>query len=209
MRLTTARGFDAALRNTHGVTALIGVDEAGRGPLAGPVVVAAVLLRREALKPLAGARDSKLLNAQRREFLYGLIRRHAAAISVSWAHPREIERDNILAATLSAMRRAAGRIKASDSLVIVDGNRRIPGLKSPQLTIVDGDNLSLSIACASIVAKVVRDRWMARLDRKYPGYGIARHKGYGTAMHMAALRKLGPSPIHRRTFAPVKELLGR
>lgn len=203
------RRFDAALRKTHGVKSLVGVDEAGRGPLAGPVVVAAVLLREDALKLLLGARDSKLLTAQKREVLYNLIRRHAAAVSVSWAYPRDIERDNILAATLCAMRRAADRIKASDSLVIVDGNRRIPGLKSPQLTIVDGDNLSLSIACASIVAKVVRDRWMARLDRKYPGYGIAMHKGYGTAMHMAALRKLGPSPIHRRTFAPVKELLGR
>lgn len=177
--------------------------------MAGPVVVAAVLLREEALKPLAAARDSKLLTEGKREALYALIRRHAAAVSVSWAFPRDIERENILAATLSAMRRAATRIKTADGLVIVDGNRRIPGLKSPQLTIVDGDNLSLSIACASIVAKVVRDRWMARLDRKYPGYGIARHKGYGTAMHMAALQKLGPSPIHRRTFAPVKELLGR
>lgn len=200
--MLSPREFDAQLRRDRGVSELIGVDEAGRGPLAGPVLVAAVLLGPDGLEELDGVRDSKLLTASRREVLFEKIRRRARAVSAAWAHPREIERDNILAATLSAMSRAAGRIR-SPGLVLVDGNRPIPGLSRPQLALVGGDRLSLAVACASVVAKVLRDRWMLRLDRLHPGYGLARHKGYGTAEHREALSRLGPSPVHRRTFASV------
>jgi ribonuclease HII len=129
---------------------------------------------------------------------------------VAWAHPREIEARNILAATLAAMRRAAWRaadgVSSGDCLVVVDGNRRVTGLTLPQVEVVGGDRLSLSVSCASIVAKVVRDRWMLRLDRRYPGYGLARHKGYGTAAHREALGRLGPAAVHRRTFRPVSQM---
>ncbi|MBI5631208.1 MAG: ribonuclease HII [Elusimicrobia bacterium] len=185
---------------------LIGVDEAGRGPLAGPVVVAAVGLGPGGLGALAEVRDSKILSAERRESLFPLIRARAAAISLAWAFPRRIETDNILAATLSAMGRAAARLPG-DALVLVDGDKAIPGLARPQMAIVGGDDLSLAIACASVVAKVVRDRWMRRLDRRYPGYGLARHKGYCTPEHVKALEALGPSPAHRATFEPVRALL--
>jgi ribonuclease HII len=191
----------------RGAARLIGVDEAGRGPLAGPVVVAAVLLGPEVPPGLLAARDSKLLRAAEREALYERIRAGAQAVSVAWAHPREIERLNILAATLRAMRRAVLRIHAPDALVVVDGNRPIPDFSFPQLTVVGGDRRSLTVACASIVAKVVRDRWMEGLDRRHPGYGFSRHKGYGTKDHMQALTRLGPSSTHRRTYAPVALLL--
>lgn len=204
--MSSPRAFDEAIRRSRGVSELIGVDEAGRGPLAGPVLVAAVMLGPEGLAEFEGVRDSKLLSARRREFFYERIRGKAGAVALAWAHPREIERGNILLATLSAMRRAALRIP-SPGLVLVDGNRPIPDFPRPQLPIVGGDRLSLAVACASVVAKVVRDRWMAALDRRYPGYGLARHKGYGTAEHQQALMRLGPCPVHRRTFAPVRQLL--
>jgi ribonuclease HII len=174
-------------------------------------VVAAVRLRSKVPTVLLAARDSKLLCPSRRETLCGAIRAHAAAVSVAWAQPREIERTSILAATLAAMRRASRRaasgVPPGRCLVIVDGNRRIPELLLEQITVVGGDRLSLSVSCASIVAKVVRDRWMRRLDRRYPGYGLARHKGYGTSVHREALARLGPAAVHRRTFAPIRRLL--
>lgn len=182
---------------------MIGVDEAGRGPLAGPVLVAAVILPDGPLKALAGVRDSKLLTVEKRASYFRHIRKAAKAVSVAWAFPRDIERVNILRATLLAMRRAVLRIPAEDHLVVVDGDRLIPALGRPQQAVVGGDDRSLSVACASIVAKVVRDRWMTLLDRRYPGYGLARHKGYGTAFHLERLSKLGPSPVHRRNFSPV------
>lgn len=197
------QAFDAHLRAEHGVEDLIGVDESGRGPLAGPVVAAAVLLPPGRIPELSGARDCKLLPPRRREFFYDLICRRARRISVAWAHPREIERDNILAAALSAMGRAVRRVQTARCLVLVDGNRPVPSCGRPQLPIVGGDDRSLSIACASIVAKVLRDRWMVRLDRRFPGYGLARHKGYGTRAHLAALERLGPAPVHRMTYAGV------
>ncbi|MFI5347376.1 MAG: ribonuclease HII [Elusimicrobiota bacterium] len=185
---------------------LVGVDEAGRGPLAGPVVVAAVALPKEPSAELCGARDSKLMTPKGRERLFGVIYSQAV-VSVAWAYPSEIDRDNILAATLAAMSRAARRVavKAGNGpvLVLVDGPHPIRNFGLPQQTVVDGDAKSLSIAAASIVAKVVRDRWMERLNRRHPGYGFAQHKGYGTKSHMAALDRLGVCSAHRRSYAPV------
>lgn len=204
------QSFDDSLRASRRTAWLVGVDEAGRGPWAGPLVVAAVRLGPKVPPQLLGARDSKLLPPSRRETLCAAIRANAAAVAVAWAQPRDIERLNVLAATLHAMRRAALRAAAgvapADCLVVVDGNRRIPDLPLEQLAVVDGDRLSLAVSAASIVAKVVRDRWMLGLDRRYPGYGLARHKGYGTAGHREALDRLGPSPAHRRTFEPVCQL---
>jgi ribonuclease HII len=184
-------------------TLFCGVDEVGRGALAGPVVAAAVVLRRHAR--LDGVRDSKLLTARRRERLDAVIRATALAWGVGSASQRTIDRDNILEATLAAMRRAVARLKLRPELVLVDGPA-VPDVGLPCTGIVGGDNRSLSIACASIVAKVYRDSMMTRLDRLAPGYGFSRHKGYGTAGHLAALNRLGPSPIHRRSFAPVAAL---
>ncbi|MBI4375651.1 MAG: ribonuclease HII [Elusimicrobia bacterium] len=188
------------------------MDEAGRGPLAGPVVVAAVLLGDGLADELSGVRDSKRLSHRQREALYLPIRRSARAIAIAWSHPRQIERLNILRATLSAMRRAVLRTlrfstRERRPFVLVDGNRCIPDLPAPQMAVIDGDDRSLAVGCASIIAKVFRDRCMARLDRRYPGYGLAQNKGYGTEEHLRALQRLGPSPIHRRTYAPVQELL--
>jgi len=202
------RSFDAGLRAASGAPWLVGVDEAGRGPWAGPVVVAAVRLGPETVEALLAARDSKLLSAACRERLFPVIRGAAAAVAWAWSQPREIERTDILAATLAAMRRAVLRAAAGadpgQCLAVVDGNRRIPGLPLGQLTVVEGDRLSLCVSCASIMAKVVRDRWMRCLDRRYPGYGLARHKGYGTAAHREALLRLGPAAAHRRTFRPIR-----
>lgn len=199
----TPAGFDDALRRERGASLLAGVDEAGRGPLAGPVVVAAVLLGPGPHRALAGVRDSKVLSAARREALFPVIAASARALSLAWAHPAAIDENNILRATLLAMRRAVLRLP-EPGLVLVDGPRPIPDLARRQITVVDGDRLSLAVACASVIAKVVRDRWMRSLDRAHPGYGFAVHKGYGTARHLEALRRLGPSPIHRRSFSPVR-----
>jgi ribonuclease HII len=177
------RRFDDDARRRADGARLVGVDEAGRGPLAGPVVVAAVSLPEEPSAELCRARDSKMMTPKGRERLFGVVRSQALSVSVAWAHPRAIDRDNILAATLAAMGRAARRVAAKSGgarvLVLVDGPRAIRSFDLPQRTIVDGDAKSLSIAAASIVAKVVRDRWMTRLDRRHPGYGFAVHKGYG------------------------------
>ena len=201
------RRFDADARRRAAGARLIGVDEAGRGPLAGPVVVAAVVLPEEPSAELREARDSKLMTPKGRERLFGVVRSQALAVSVAWAHPAAIDRDNILAATLAAMgrcaRRAAAKAGGGRALVLVDGPRAIREFELPQRTIVDGDAQSLSIAAASIIAKVVRDRWMERLDRRHPGYGFARHKGYGTKDHMAALDRLGVCSAHRLSYAPV------
>jgi ribonuclease HII len=182
-----------------------GVDEAGRGALAGPVVAAAVVL--EPHTEIPGARDSKLLGPGRRAVLDAEIRRRARAWAVGCCNHRFIDRDNILQATFRAMRLAVSRLAVRPERALVDGCAA-PALELPCECIVGGDNRSLSIACASIVAKVFRDRLMARFDERLPGYGFARHKGYGTPGHLAALRRLGPSPIHRRTFAPVRAVLG-
>lgn len=185
----------------HGVIA--GVDEAGRGPWAGPVVAAAVILDPDALPP--GIADSKALTEENRAALFDEIRARAQ-VGVAFADAERIDRDNILAATLWAMQRAVAQLPSPPSLVLVDGNRA-PALGCAIETIVKGDALSLSIAAASIVAKVSRDRMMARLDVQYPGYGFAQHKGYGTAQHSAALAAKGVTPLHRRSFKPVRAVI--
>ncbi|MBI2387421.1 MAG: ribonuclease HII [Elusimicrobia bacterium] len=201
------RAFDDDARARGRTATLIGVDEAGRGPLAGPVVVAAVSLPKVPSAALRRARDSKQMTPKSRSRLFGVIRSQALSVSVAWAHPRAIDRDNILAATLSAMgraaRRAAARTGEASVLVLVDGPRSIRGFDLPQRTVVDGDAKSLCIAAASVVAKVVRDRWMRRLARLHPGYGFAAHKGYGTKAHLSALAELGPCAAHRLTYEPV------
>ncbi|MDZ7939198.1 MAG: ribonuclease HII [Rhodoferax sp.] len=182
-----------------------GVDEAGRGPLAGPVVAAAVIL--DEMNPIAGLDDSKKLTALRRERLYDEIRAKALCCSVAQASVEEIDRLNILQATLLAMRRAVEGLRLRPAKVLVDGNR-LPVLVGVLAeAIVGGDALVPSISAASILAKVTRDRWCAELDQQYPQYGFAAHKGYGTAVHLAALRAHGACPEHRKTFAPVTQVL--
>jgi len=181
-----------------------GVDEAGRGPLAGPVVAAAVIL--DDLKPIKGLADSKVLSASRREKLFDEIRAKALCCSIAEASVEEIDQLNILQATLLAMRRAVEGLRLKPTKVLVDGNR-LPVLDVLAEAIVKGDATVPSISAASILAKVQRDRWCAELDVQYPQYGFARHKGYGTAEHLAALRAHGACPEHRRTFRPVTEVL--
>jgi ribonuclease HII len=183
---------------------MAGVDEAGRGPLAGPVVAAAVIL--DEMRPIAGLNDSKKLTALRRERLYDEIRAKALCCSVAQASVEEIDRLNILQATLLAMRRAVEGLRLKPAKVLVDGNR-LPVLDMLAEAIVGGDALVPSISAASILAKVTRDRWCAELDQQYPQYGFASHKGYGTAVHLAALRLHGACPEHRKTFAPVTQVL--
>jgi ribonuclease HII len=187
------------------------VDEAGRGPLAGPVVAAAVWFDRdfaehEEKKTLAGVNDSKQLSPARREAIFELLLHCPQAhIAFSAAEVEEISRLDILHATHAAMARALRTLDPPPDFALVDG-LPVPGLPVPSRAIVKGDAKSLSIAAASIVAKVVRDRRMTELDRLYPQYGFARHKGYGTPEHLEALRKFGPCPAHRPTFAPVRQL---
>lgn len=181
-----------------------GVDEAGRGPLAGPVVAAAVIL--DDLQPIEGLMDSKKLSARRREWLYDEIRAKALCCSIAQASVQEIEQLNILQATLLAMRRAVEGLRLAPKKVLVDGNR-LPVLSMMAEAIVQGDALVPSISAASILAKVHRDRLCTQLDEQYPVYGFARHKGYGTAEHLAALAAHGACPQHRKTFRPVAEAL--
>jgi ribonuclease HII len=181
-----------------------GVDEAGRGPLAGPVVAAAVILDER--QPIAGLADSKKLTALRRERLFDEIRAKALCCSVAEASVEEIDRLNILQATLLAMRRAVQGLRLKPALVLVDGNR-LPLLDIPAEAIVKGDALVPAISAASILAKVHRDRWCAEVHAQYPQYGFDAHKGYGTAAHLQALRAHGASPLHRRSFAPVAQQL--
>jgi ribonuclease HII len=185
-------------------TTVAGVDEAGRGPLAGPVVAAAVMLAPGGRWD--GLDDSKQVAPETREELFARVLSEARAFSWSVIGPRRIDRSNILRASLEAMRRAVARLTPAPDLVLVDGDRPVPGLACAQRTIVDGDARLISIAAASVVAKVVRDRIMSRLDRVWPQYGFARHKGYGTPEHLAAIACHGPCPLHRYSFAPVIEL---
>lgn len=188
----------------QGFVNIAGVDEVGRGPLAGPVVAAAVMLPAECRMP--GLADSKLLTAPERERLLALIEKQAASIGLGLVDVRTVDRLNVLRAAQLAMRQAVEELEPSPDLVLVDGKDPL-GLAGAERAIVGGDRLCGSIAAASIVAKVVRDRMMVELDEQYPEYGFGRHKGYATREHLARLRELGPCPAHRRTFAPVRAML--
>ena len=181
-----------------------GVDEVGRGPLCGPVVTAAVIL--DPLRPILGLNDSKKLTEARREKLFDEIRDKALAWCIGRAEVEEIDRLNILQATFLAMQRAVEGLHIQPRLALIDGNR-CPKLAVPSAPVIQGDAKVPAIAAASILAKVSRDREMAELELIYPGYGLAGHKGYPTPAHLEALRRLGPTPIHRRSFAPVRVLL--
>jgi ribonuclease HII len=185
-------------------TWVAGVDEAGRGPLAGPVVAAAVIL--DPARPIAGLRDSKALSPQRRAVLAAAIRERALAWAIGVSDVAEIDEVNILQATLRAMRRAVMGLALVPGEVLVDGNV-LPRLDGPARAIVQGDRYVVAISAASIIAKTTRDAMLDDLDGLYPGYGFAQHKGYPTAVHLAALARLGPCPVHRRSFAPVAQLL--
>ena len=182
---------------------IAGVDEAGRGPLCGPVYAAAVIL--DPARPIDGLNDSKKLSEKKREALAPLIRERALAWAVGIATVEEIDRLNILHATMLAMRRAVEGLALPPDQALVDGNRIPPGLTVPARAIVGGDASEAAISAASILAKTGRDHEMMALAALYPQYGIANHKGYPTAEHLAALRAHGPSPIHRRSFAPVAQ----
>ncbi len=183
-----------------------GVDEAGRGPLAGPVVAGAVIL--DPHNPIDGLQDSKRLTAARREALYVEIQEKALAWAVASADVEEIDRINILQATMLAMQRAVDALQPAAEHALIDGNR-CPVLACPAQAIVKGDSRVAAISAASIMAKVSRDREMLSLDLQYPGYGLAQHKGYPSKAHIEALENLGVTPIHRRSYAPVRRMIER
>lgn len=189
---------------SRGYFRIAGVDEAGRGPLAGPVVAAAVILPERF--DLPGLDDSKKLSPLARNRLFPLIRSQALSIGVGIVSAPEVDRINILQATLQAMSLAVERLRLPADYLLVDGIFAVP-LPLAQIALKQGDSRSLSISAASVIAKVVRDRMMAGYERIYPGYGFARHKGYGSAAHMEAIARLGPSPLHRKTFGGVREHL--
>jgi ribonuclease HII len=193
--------YDAAM--SRGYARICGVDEAGRGPLAGPVVCAAVILRATSIPE--GLNDSKVLSPVRRERMLNILLT-SAEIAISVVEPPEIDALNILWASMTGMSRAVRSLGADFALI--DGNRLPPDLPCDGEAIIKGDAKSLSIAAASIVAKVTRDRLMVEADARYPGYGLAKHKGYPTRAHMEALQALGPTPIHRWSFAPGKKARG-
>ena len=193
--------FDTARRAEHGT--VCGVDEAGRGPLAGPVCAAAVILPEGLVIP--GLNDSKKLSDKRRRELFPIIQQEAVSFGIAFASQEEIDEINILQATFLAMRRAMEQLNPQPEFALIDGNRETD-FGVPCKTVIKGDSLSANIAAASVLAKVTRDNWMMEAAEKYPGYGFEIHKGYGTKAHYAALEKLGPCPIHRRSF--LKKLYG-
>lgn len=186
---------------------IAGVDEAGRGPLAGPVLVAAVIL--DPARPIEGLADSKLLTPARRAELALCIRASAYAFAICAVEVEEIDRLNILHATMAGMSRALRALAVLPELALIDGNRLPPDLPCRGRAIIGGDASEAAISAASILAKTERDRLMTAMDDIHPGYGFARHKGYCTAVHLAALQQLGPCPQHRRSFAPVRDALAR
>jgi ribonuclease HII len=201
--MTTQMGLDFSLvAEAHELVA--GVDEVGRGPLCGAVVTAAVIL--DPNRPILGLNDSKKLTEARREKLFDEICEKALSWHIARAEVEEIDELNILHATMLAMQRAVEGLHITPKMAMIDGNR-CPKLAMPSEAVVKGDSKVPAIAAASILAKVSRDREMRVLDAQYPGYGIAGHKGYPTAVHLEALQRLGPTPIHRRSFAPVRKLL--
>lgn len=188
----------------RGYQSVAGIDEAGRGPLAGPVVSAAVILPSEFNLP--GLTDSKRLTARQRESLYPLIRSQAVAVGIGLASAADVDHYNVLQATLRSMQQAVTRLNCGADYLLIDGISRIQ-TSLPQETLKKGDSRSISISAASVIAKVVRDRIMLAYDKHYPEYGFAGHKGYGSAAHMQAIARCGPSPLHRKTFRGVKEYL--
>ena len=188
--------YDGAVRAEYGCFA--GVDEAGRGPLCGPVCVAACIL--DPAKPVYGINDSKKLSEKKRELLFEEIKAKALAYSIVFVGPEVIDRDNILRATMDGMRRAVEQLETAPDLVLVDGNRCPEGLAMPARPVVKGDATSASIGAASILAKVSRDRYMCELDRQYPQYHLAKHKGYPTKLHYELIEKYGIQPFYRRSF---------
>ena len=189
--------FDDAYRES-GAGLFCGVDEAGRGPLAGPVYAAAVILPPQ--PEIAGLNDSKKISEKKREALFPVICETALSYAIGTASVEEIDELNILQATFLAMRRAVEGLSVTPAFALIDGNRTPAGIAIPCQTVVKGDALSASIAAASILAKVSRDHYLAELDKQYPEYGFAEHKGYGTPAHYAALRTYGMAPVHRKTF---------
>lgn len=191
----------------QGYQYIAGVDEAGRGALAGPVVAAAVILPRHIDAPWLGrVKDSKQLNSATRELLFHHIHEVAIAIGVGVASHEIIDAQGIVTATRLAMRLAIDQLSPPAETLLID-YMQLPEVKLPQKGVVNGDSRCFSIACASIIAKVTRDRLMMELDRNYPGYKLAQHKGYGTSEHLACLCRRGPSPIHRHSFKPVRDLI--
>lgn len=199
-RVAASLALENGLR-AQGLGVIAGVDEAGRGPLAGPVSAAAVILDPD--RPIAGLADSKALSARRRALLFDKIV-EKSTFSVAFSPPEEIDRINILQATLMAMRRAIEALPVPPGMVLIDGNIVPPSLSCPARAVVGGDAICASISAASIIAKVMRDRMMTRADAAFPGYELGRHAGYGTAVHRRAIAALGPCPLHRLSFAPFK-----
>jgi ribonuclease HII len=204
LRLDSMLNFERVLWKS-GVRAIAGVDEAGTGPLAGPVVAAAVVFPPNT--EIAGIDDSKQLDAETRSALAAVIRGAASAVAVGLADVGEIDEINIYRAALLAMRRAVEALPSAPDHLLIDA-RAIPGVAIPQNSFSKGDGINFSIAAASIIAKTHRDRLMEALEEKYPGYGFTRHKGYGTPEHQDAIRRLGPSPVHRLSFGLIRELCG-
>ena len=200
--------FDKKMALDKQTPVLLGIDEAGRGPLAGPVVACACFVAPEQCQYFEDVNDSKKLTAKKREEILARMNQLGVLYGVGFASAAEIDKLNILQATFLAMRRAAQKFYAlPKAFALVDGPHAIKDFPLLQQPVIDGDAKSLNIAAASIVAKVLRDRYMDTLDTLYPGYGFASHKGYGTAKHLAAVRELGPCPEHRKTFAPIRDLL--
>ena len=193
-----------------GFKLIAGVDEAGRGPLAGPVVAAAVIFDFTAIpKELSRLADSKKLSADKRVSFARIIMERAAGYGIGWCDHNTIDRLNVLQASFLAMKKALSALKTKPQIILVDGQLPIPNYSSPQQAIIDGDNLIFSIAAASVLAKVTRDGLMEEMHLKYPQYFFNRHKGYGTKLHLDALKLYGPCEIHRKSFRPVKQLIAQ
>jgi ribonuclease HII len=207
--LKTPSFAEEKILKAQGYRYIAGVDEVGRGALAGPVIAAAVILPRHRRTPwLRLVKDSKQLSPATRELLFHRIHRVTVAVGIGVAHHEVIDTQGIIMATRLAMKLAIDQLSPPAETLLID-YMRLPEVEVPQKGIIGGDSLCFSIACASIIAKVTRDRLMIEFDRAYPGYGLAQHKGYGTREHLACLSRLGPSPIHRQSFKPVRDMIGR